>query len=74
MKKEAKKNATSKKAVASKSQTNDEILWVWKLTWEDIHELETQRHYLSFRSQSQGGNGKGYLRTCKLRGFRGGGA
>ncbi len=40
MKKETKKNATSKK-VASKPQTNDEILWVWKLTWEDINELET---------------------------------
>ena len=40
MKKETKKDATSKKAVASKPQTNDEILWVWKLTWEDINELE----------------------------------
>ena len=41
MKKETKKDATGKKAVASKPQTNDEILWVWKLTWEDINELET---------------------------------
>ena len=38
MKKETKKDG---KAVASKPQTNDEILWVWKLTWEDINELET---------------------------------
>ena len=37
---ETKKNPTSKK-VAGKSLTNDEILWVWKLTWEDINELET---------------------------------
>ncbi len=42
MKKETKKNATSKRTVASKSQTNGEILWVWKLTWEDINELETR--------------------------------
>ena len=41
MKNETKKDATSKKEVASKQQTNDEILWVWKLTWEDINELET---------------------------------
>ena len=38
--KETKK--TSKITVASKSQTNDEVLWVWKLTWEDINELETR--------------------------------
>ncbi len=41
MKKETKKDAKSKKEVASKPQTDDEILWVWKLTWEDIDELET---------------------------------
>ena len=39
MKTETKKNAISnKKAAASKLQTNDKILWVWKLTWEDINE------------------------------------
>ncbi len=38
---ETKKNPTSKKTVAGKSLTNDEIFWVWKLTWEDINELET---------------------------------
>ena len=40
MKKETKKNAISKNTVASQSQKTDEVLWVWKLTWEDINELE----------------------------------
>ena len=32
----------SKKTVASKPQNTDKALWVWKLTWEDINELETR--------------------------------
>ena len=36
-----KETKEDEKAVASKPQANDEILWVWKLTWEDINELET---------------------------------
>ncbi len=36
------KKIRQEKKVAGKSLTNDEILWVWKLTWEDINELETR--------------------------------
>ena len=41
MKNRDKENATSRKTVASKPQNTDKVLWVWKLTWEDINELET---------------------------------
>lgn len=41
MKKETQKKATSKKPAAKKSKTSDKPLWVWKLSWEDINELET---------------------------------
>ena len=34
--------AKSRKTVASKPQNTDKALWVWKLTWEDINELETR--------------------------------
>lgn len=42
MKNKDKENATSRKTVASKPQNTDKVLWVWKLTWEDINELETR--------------------------------
>lgn len=42
MKNRDKENAKSKKTVASKPQNTDKVLWVWKLTWEDINELETR--------------------------------
>ena len=42
MKNRDKENATSRKTVASKPQNSDKVLWVWKLTWEDINELETR--------------------------------
>ena len=41
MKNRDKENAKSRKTVASKPQNTDKVLWVWKLTWEDINELET---------------------------------
>ena len=41
MKNRDKENAKSRKTVASKPQNTDNVLWVWKLTWEDINELET---------------------------------
>ena len=42
MKNRDKENAKSRKTVASKPQNTDKALWVWKLTWEDINELETR--------------------------------
>ena len=42
MKNRDKENAKSNKTVASKPQNTDKALWVWKLTWEDINELETR--------------------------------
>ncbi len=42
MKNRDKENATSRKTVASKPQNTDKVLWVWKLTWEDINELKTR--------------------------------
>ena len=41
MKKETQKKATSKKSAAKKSNASDKPMWVWKLSWEDINELET---------------------------------
>ena len=41
MKKETQKNATNKKPAAKKPNTCDKPMWVWKLSWEDINELET---------------------------------
>ena len=41
MKKETKKKATNKKPAAKKSNASDKPMWVWKLSWEDINELET---------------------------------
>lgn len=40
-KKVKKSAATGKKSAAKKSNASDKPLWVWKLSWEDMNELET---------------------------------
>ena len=70
MKKETKKNATSKK-VASKPQTNDEILWVWKLTWEDINELETCVTIYRSKGRAKAAMEKDIRKLANCRAFEG---
>ena len=70
MKKETKKNATSKK-VASKPQTNDEILWVWKLTWEDINELETCVTIYRSKGRAKAAMEKDIRKLASCRAFEG---
>ena len=40
-KKVKKSAAAGKKSAAKKSSASDKPLWVWKLSWEDMNELET---------------------------------
>ena len=72
MKTETKKNAISnKKAAASKLQTNDKILWVWKLTWEDINELETRVTLYRSKDRAKAAMEKDIRKLASCRAFEG---
>lgn len=50
-KKVKKSVATGKRSAAKKSNASDKPLWVWKLYWEDINELET--HVALYRDEAR---------------------